>query len=115
MTETLGPLIDLHRDPTPRPWCFACRAEDCRCWAQHLGMVCDWHWGILSESDQEALREAVRRRHPRGGRVHNVIEQLVIVRMDLRSGDIPNTVEQTWNEELANYERETAESEAVPT
>ena len=82
-----------------RPWCLPCRREGSRVHAQHLGIACEWHWGILSESDQAAMTEMVRRWHPRGGRVRNHIEQVVIVRMHLRTGDIPNTIERRWQED----------------
>jgi hypothetical protein len=48
--------------------------------------------------------EAVARRHPRGGRVHTVIGQIVVIRMDLRSGDISNTVEETWSRDRDDFE-----------
>jgi hypothetical protein len=91
-----------------RPWCLPCRGNDgSRAWAMHLGVACDWHWHLLSASDQEALRAAVSAHHPRGGRVSAVNEQIWIVRVDLRGGG--NTVERTWLDEWARFQRETAE------
>lgn len=86
-----------------RPWCLPCRYIDgSRVWAEHLGIACDWHWGYLSESDQRAMAEAVRRHHPRGGRVRSHIEQIVVVRMDLRQQKPPNTVEESWERDRAD-------------
>ena len=86
-----------------RPWCLPCRNIDgSRVWAEHLGVACDWHWGYLSPSDQDALRVAVSRHHPRGGRVRHHIEQIVIVRMDLRNGNPPNTIEEAWERDRAD-------------
>jgi hypothetical protein len=97
-----------------RPWCLPCRQIDgSRVWAEHLGICCDWHWGYLSTSDQEAMRTAVARRHPRGGRVWTPIEQIVIVRMDLRTGDIPNTVEEAWERDAADVAAMEAENAAL--
>lgn len=101
---------NVDEDEIRRPWCFPCRAEGCRCWAEHLGIACDWHYGILETVDQAALREAVRRRHPRGGLVRHHIEQLVVIRLDLRTGNITNTVEETWAAEFAEFEAQESEA-----
>ena len=78
-----------------RPWCLPCReADGSRVWASALGVACEWHWGILNDDDQRALETAVRERHPKGGRVASVIEQIWVVRRTLRH--TPNTVEATW-------------------
>jgi hypothetical protein len=80
-----------------------CRDIDgSRVWAEHLGIACDWHWGYLSEADQEALWQAVLARHPRGGRVWTHIEQIVVVRMDLRQQKPPNSIEETWERDRAD-------------
>lgn len=96
-----------------RPWCLPCRAEGARVWAEHLGVACDWHFGILSEANQAALREAVRRQHPRGGRVTTAIGQIWVVRQILRNGDIPNTVEKVWADDLAEVIAQDEENERL--
>jgi hypothetical protein len=78
-----------------------------------LGIACDWHWGYLSESDQAAMTEAVRRLHPRGGRVRTPIEQIVVVRMDLRQQRPPNTVEEAWARDRADVEEMEAANAAL--
>ena len=78
-----------------RPWCLPCReADGSRVWASALGVACEWHFGILSEQEQAELTAAVRRRHPRGGRVNTVLGQIWTVRHDLRQSG--STVERTW-------------------
>jgi hypothetical protein len=63
-----------------RPWCVRCRQEDgSEAWAAILGVVCEWHWGVLSLDAQVSLAAEVLRKHPRGGRVTMVTEQLWIV------------------------------------
>jgi hypothetical protein len=90
-------------DP-PRPWCFPCYAHDgSRVFAAHLGLACEWHWGILSASEQEDARRAVAVKHPRGGALRSVIEQIFVVRRDLREN---STVEQTWAAEFRDLEAE---------
>jgi len=87
-------MTEPHRPA--RPWCLPCRGDDGTVtFAQFLGIACEWHWGILEESDQQALTDAVRRRHPRGGRVRSVLAQIWVLRGDLRRGG--NTVEKTWH------------------
>jgi hypothetical protein len=101
-------------DAQPRPWCFPCtRLDGSQVWAMHLGIACDWHWGILSVNDQEAMRAAVLARHPRGGRVRTVIEQLVVIRMDLRNGGAPNTVEETWAKDAEDFAEMRAANDAL--
>jgi len=88
-----------------RLWCLPCRSIDgSRVWAEHLGIACDWHWGYLSASDQTAMVEAVKRIHPRGGRVRTHIGQIGVVRMDLRQQNPPNSVEKTWKRARADVE-----------
>jgi len=95
LTETIAPQ---------RPWCLPCRSLDgSRAWAQFHGIACEWHWGYLSETDQAAITEAVRRRHPRGGRVRTHIEQIWVVRMDLRQQKPPNTIEAAWERDRADF------------
>ena len=97
-----------------RPWCLPCRNIDgSRVYAQYLGICCEWHWGYLSDDDQFALAEAVSLRHPRGGSVRTHIEQIVVVRMDLRQQKPPNTVEETWERDRADVEAMAAESAAL--
>jgi hypothetical protein len=85
-----------------RPWCFPCRTSlgdrNSAAMGPGLGVACDFHWEMLSRRDQESLRAAVLARHPRGGRVVTVNEQVWIVRHDLRhnSAGQSNTVEATW-------------------
>ena len=87
--EPSGPL---------RPWCLPCvEAYGRRQGAPNLGIACDWHWGILSPADQEAMRLAVLERHPQGGKVRRVIDQIWVVRVTLRQQLTgPNNVEAIW-------------------
>lgn len=97
-----------------RPWCLPCRSLDgSRVWAEHLGVCCDWHWGCLSTSDQDAMRTAVLRQHPRGGRVRTHIGQIVVVRMDLRQQRPANTVEATWATDAEDFAEMQAANEAL--
>jgi len=97
-----------------RPWCLPCRYIDgSRVWAEHLGIACDWHWGYLSASDQAAMVEAVKRIHPRGGRIRTCIEQIVVVRMDLRQQNPPNGVEEAWERDRADVVAMAAANDAV--
>lgn len=98
-------------DP-PRPWCFPCRNYGFGdVWAQFLGIACEWHWGLLSPSDQAALSVAVRARHPRGGRARSVLEQIWVVRQQLRNFSPPNTVEKVWAADFETYQAEQAQDE----
>jgi hypothetical protein len=97
-----------------RPWCLPCRDLDgSQVWAMHLGVACDWHWSILSEDDQFALAEAVSRRHPRGGSIRTVIEQIWVIRVDLRQQRPPNTVEETWARDRIDFEEMEAANAAL--
>lgn len=92
------------RDPKPlgwpprRPWCLPCR-ELCgdTAFAHINGVVCEWHWGILTDEDQKVLADAIRERRPNGGKVTSVLEQIWVVRGTLRR--VPNTVVATWKAE----------------
>jgi hypothetical protein len=93
-----------------RPWCLPCRDSDgSRVCAAHRGVACEWHYGILSDADQRALDAAIDLRHPRGGRVRTPIEQIWVVRVDLRNQRPPNTVEQAWRDEWRRHLAESAE------
>jgi hypothetical protein len=68
------------RERQQRPWCVRCRQEDgSEAWAAMLGVACEWHWGILSPESQTALRAEILKKHPRGGRVSMVTEQLWVI------------------------------------
>lgn len=85
-----------------RPWCLPCRElAGERHWASQNGVVCEWHWGILSPEDQAALTDALLQVHPKGGRAYRVLEQIWVVRKYLRES--PNTVVETWRAEAADY------------
>lgn len=90
-----------------RPWCLPCAELGTRVSATEYGVCCEWHLGILAAADREALRLAVLEKHPRGGKVTRVIEQIWVVRVTLRQGLTgPNNVEAIWradrDEVLAN-------------
>lgn len=92
----------MSRREQRRPWCLPCRElTGDTAWASVNGVVCEWHWGILSDADQAALTAAIREFKPRGGRITTVIGQIVVVRMRLRS--VPNTVYATWKAEADDY------------
>jgi len=59
------------------------------------------------------MTEAVLARHPRGGRVRTHIEQIVVVRMDLRQQKPPNTIEATWERDRADVEEMEAANAAL--
>lgn len=85
------------RPDVPRPWCLPCAELGTRVPATEYGIACEWHVGILSDRDREALRLAVLDRHPRGGRVKKVIEQIWVLRVTLRQGSTGrNNVEAIW-------------------
>lgn len=64
-----------------RPWCVRCRS-----WAEYLGVACPVHWWDLSDETRAAITANVRERHPRGGRVTRVTEQMwVTARSNARS------------------------------
>lgn len=95
MADLMGDPLHLYAPP--RPWCFPCWSlEGRRVAAQHLGLACEWHWGILSDSEREDARGAVAKKHPRGGGLRHVHEQMWVVRIDLRQH---STVETTWRQE----------------
>lgn len=63
-----------------RPWCVRCRQEDgSEAWAAVLGVACEWHWGVLSPKAQAELKAEVLEKHPHGGRVTMVTEQLWVI------------------------------------
>ena len=94
-------------DVPRRPWCLPCVELGSRVPATEYGLCCEWHLGILSDADREALRLAVLERRPGGGKLRKVIDQIWAVRVTLRQGSTgPNNVEAIWQadakEVLAN-------------
>lgn len=78
-----------------RPWCLPCREGDgSRATATHRGVACEWHYGILTPAQQDELNRAIDTRHPKGGGARNVLEQIWIVRVELRQAD--RSIEETW-------------------
>lgn len=102
----------------PRPWCMPCGEMGSRVTATEYGLCCEWHLGILSDVDREAVRLAVLERHPRGGRIRRSIDQLWVVRVTLRQGLTgPNNVEAIWqadaDEQVANEAEDYAAAQAA--
>ena len=108
MTQSEHPQTVEGRPEQPtRPWCLPCFELGTVVTATEYGLCCEWHLGILSDADREAVRLAVLERHPRGGKIRRQIDQIWAIRVTLRQKLTgPNNVEAIWEadatEVLAN-------------
>jgi hypothetical protein len=55
-------------------------APGCDSGASEFGIACDWHWGLLTEGTQVAIREHLLKRRPRGGSAQTYGEQIFTIR-----------------------------------